>query len=892
MSDLEYKLDNATIEGQRLKQETASLNVLLAGTEAKLLHSQELLEYTQHHAPSQPLTDDQRKSNTDEYERFAGVIQFLGESLSFMATVNKDDSIESRMMTIVNSMAEREQKYAEMDKTLEQLMKENEELKSNHPTLAMSTERTQDSLDPTSSSLEKQKFEATLTRMMQRNEVEVNRLRGELDAARNQVIEKEAFVKSTTEHLEQKVAKLTEERDAAEANLSETKVRTDDLSKALARAEKGKTSMKANRDQMADDYSALKKAYSDLDNGYKDKQGIVADLRKEIDSLQELYKKTKTRSLVSDIEKIKKLTQRYEIAETQLGKIRIANLEKDQNLATLRAKLRTVQEEKNNELKQLGRLQEELASKDLELSSVRSTSAGYESVAKIAERERDEAVQRAATEAEVGKRKLKIAESIIQERESESDFLKGLNSALEEKAADQTARIQHQSDHLKEEENLVITLKSAIGQLQEELEAIQEGEKVQQPLLDEPQLASIKTDPGVAVIDEEMRLDLNRALVRILSFEELITALEDEAAQARRVYEHMASVVEDLRKRLHAMQYEKGYKDDKIKRVERDLERRNEDLREKITELVDCQAKLQEQELRANLLEEERQNLRHQHAILDRIRAEQQEQLDGRERALRRLDEARKMYERVYESRIDTLKEEKAQAENILQAEWRKMQERHEKEMNETTDQCDDKLEEARRQHENVGDALKRAVQELENERDELNMRWREGEETRERYIKDIDYLEMLLGGYKALVNEKNDDGSLAENSESYLGLLGQLSEAMTTIQQRDEDVKSLKRALDDQGAIIQEYSEGMNLLSSKNEMYLRQGQERETDLATEKKTRMREKESHRTQLASLENKIKVLEQGLEERERGVEPQQHQEDVVMQDVSAAPGTTL
>lgn len=210
------------------------------------------------------------------------------------------------------------------------------------------------------------------------------------------------------------------------------------------------------------------------------------------------------------------------------------------------------------------------------------------------------------------------------------------------------------------------------------------------------------------------------------------------------------------------MQREAALKEEKIVWFEKQMERRKQDLKEKIEELVECKTRLQEQELKVGVSEKELTGLRHQIGLLEKLNAEQQVQVDGREKALKRREEARKLYDKVYESKIESLKEEMAAVERIALNEWQRIRERHEIQMTRTVDRYHETLEQGQRNLETVRETLKGDLLVAQAERDELKRRLVENEEGMQRSMREIEERNMLLGGYMALVSQQQ--GTVVQN--------------------------------------------------------------------------------------------------------------------------------
>ncbi|KAF8977914.1 hypothetical protein BGZ46_007009 [Entomortierella lignicola] len=853
-------------------------------------------------------------------------MRFMESSLRFVPPTGNENTIPNRLLTIIGYLAEKEEKFRKIADANEQLKIQ---LENNSKT----------------DTRPREPVEATLTRVMQNHEVEISRIQGELDAAKNELIMKESFWRNNNEELEQRVAKLKAECNAAEANLNEARTQTDVLSQALARAEKGKSAMALSRDNKDREFDDLQKKYDDLLRSNRARQAIEDDLRRDLEDQKRLYEKARTRSLVTDLEKIQSLTDKLQYTEGQLQKSILAIDDRDRTLAAFKTKVRKLQEENSDGLRQHARLQEELAAKDLILANARSACAGYESTAKLAARERDAAVQRTKLEINVWKNKQEMALKAIEERQKECEFLSAAIKALEHKAEEQSSRLQQEIEASRIKDEYATSLRSKLTVAEDQLlelkqirtsclKSLEDNQRriqahnmdsdptrvkvesidtSQQRNLDDHQeeSESVKIEEGLskltnelsrayqerdrllAQIDElrtsiahqngdtdsnteiedemkveeqELHSDLVRALTRISSLEELVAYLENEVLLLRRVHEEMAEIDEGMKVTLQTFQSEMTWKDRKIERLEKDLKNRIQDLSSKMEELVEVKSKLQEQTSRADILEEERQDLKHQVDTLERLKAEQQEQLEGRERALQRLDDARKTYEKMYESKIETLKEERLVTEQIAQAEISRIKAKCAQEIQEASQDSTQKLSQAEESHDSTMEIWLSEKMALEQERNSLISKVAELEESLRGTTKNIEERNLLLSGYIALVSEKEEGGMLQEGSEVLQNLLEQKRIDMDTIAELTDEIEKLRVVINDQYKLMERYDQDMTSLANRNELYIRQGQEREQELISERKARVKEQTQFKASLTSKEAVISSLEEVLNEK--------------------------
>ncbi|CAO3569402.1 unnamed protein product [Mortierella alpina] len=349
-------------------------------------------------------------------------------------------------------------------------------------------------------------------------------------------------------------------------------------------------------------------------------------------------------------------------------------------------------------------------------------------------------------------------------------------------------------------------------------------------------LSCVKIEPGVVTaepLSEEMVLDLGRALATVGVLEELVSTLEDEVVQMKRSREEMTKVDEILRQTIQEIEFDKVQLTEKVAKLERDLGRREDDLKSKLEELASSQAKVHEQTLRGDGLEQRLQGVQRQMDLLEQDYAEQKQQLEGRESALRRLEQARNTYDKVYESKIDLLKEEIKTVEKLSRTQWEKLTATHTKEMQKTIDQCMTSLNEAQRTQSEAGLSLNSEYLAVVAERDALKTEVVELKESLEKTMKEIDDRHLLITGYMSLVSQQEGEGMLTEGSETLKGLLQQNQDQMATIEQLNQHLDILRTALDDQIQIIMESNQNTDTLASNQERYLRQISELQDELST-----------------------------------------------------------
>ncbi|KAF9575744.1 hypothetical protein EC968_001935 [Mortierella alpina] len=381
-------------------------------------------------------------------------------------------------------------------------------------------------------------------------------------------------------------------------------------------------------------------------------------------------------------------------------------------------------------------------------------------------------------------------------------------------------------------ETEIAGLKRTTQEVQKQRDSLRkEIEELRSSMVD---LSCVKTEPGVTVepVSDEMVLDLHRALATVEALEELVSTLEDEVVQMKQSREEMTKVDERLRQTIQEIEFDKMQLTERVTKLERDLGRREDDLKSKMEELASSQAKVHEQTVRGDGLEQRLQGVQRQMDLLEQDYAEQKQQLEGRESALRRLEQARNTYDKVHESKIASLKEEIKTVEKLSRTQWEKLTAAHAKEMQQTIDQCKTSIKEVQRKSE-ADLLLNSEYQAIVRERDALKAEVAELKESLDKTMKEIDDRHLLITGYMSLVSQQEGEGMLTEGSETLKGLLQQNQEQMATIEQQNQHLDLLRTALDDQIQIIMESNQNTDTLASNQERYLRQISELQDELST-----------------------------------------------------------
>lgn len=195
------------------------------------------------------------------------------------------------------------------------------------------------------------------------------------------------------------------------------------------------------------------------------------------------------------------------------------------------------------------------------------------------------------------------------------------------------------------------------------------------------ELAEIKSMFGPGEEGMERQVEYIRACARIEAVEELVVEWEGAIETANKNHDYMLKICEEQAQHILQLQSKKVDSEEKNARVERDLERCRSDLESTMADLVKCKGDAKEQESKANELDMELQSCKHRVNQLEREFADQGQQLDGRTRAHNALETARKTYDKVYESKIKRLQEDKATLEILFNTELLKRDDAHHREL-------------------------------------------------------------------------------------------------------------------------------------------------------------------------------------------------------------------
>lgn len=217
-------------------------------------------------------------------------------------------------------------------------------------------------------------------------------------------------------------------------------------------------------------------------------------------------------------------------------------------------------------------------------------------------------------------------------------------------------------------------------QAREETERVLKRISDQEEQLEELDEIKSMFGPG-AEEGTERQMEYTLACVRIEAVEEMVVEWEAAIKMANKTRDYMLKMCGEQAQHILQLQSQRTDVEEKIARVERDLERCRSDLKCTTNDLVNCRVDTEEKERKANELEMQLQSCKHRVNQLEQELADQGQQLDGQTRAHKALETARRTYDKVYESKIKRLQEDKANLEILFNAELLKRDEAHHQEL-------------------------------------------------------------------------------------------------------------------------------------------------------------------------------------------------------------------
>ncbi|GJJ73061.1 hypothetical protein EMPS_05419 [Entomortierella parvispora] len=909
--DAEKKTGQIIDHNQQLLQNNHNLEQRIASYDAQILHLEQMLESGRR--PARTVTEHEHYENVLRFQRFEGIIRFLESSLYFVdPPENGDSSVEGRLRAVIEAMSKKEQKFQEIE--------------------AMNTKLQDDLKKHWSGGLEAetkgsgQKLDTESIQAAYKQEQDKNaKLKEEIDSLKATMDSRE------TSH--QAAQKLQQSQlGSLKTSVEEYKVQVDNLNKELDRSEKGRRSVLTSKDRKIKELEEMTQRNQDLEKKIDDQKKDLSKTQKDLEKVQESYNVSKHHSLARDVVMIKKLTEELKVVKETLAEVRKEN----EGLLETKTQLKKLKEERNEDLGRLLELQEGISTREVQLSGYENKVNELQAALGRSEKEMNELTRKAKQEAQALSLRIESAETLAQERQSESEYLKETLAKMEFKLSEVSLQQLRNAD-ARENDPVVEKQQRTIEQLQDEVRALQRAEKLLRnemeeskeeskrllmktrerlrdltpstdstledgkrasqntktdrlsvgpspipsskrlsitplPQSSDPKLLQLNTEverlwaenlkleqalkqlnkqhnsllssmqhqtdgANQAAEDEEkIRHDIQSTLSRAASLNETILAMEDEAKTLRTSREQMAERHKKLTEDLHRATEAKTHLEEKVERLERDLVRRTATLESKSKELVDYRTKAQEQQSRADSLEMELVALKKEVTALEKIKVEREHQLEGRDNALRQLNSARSTFEKVFQSKIDRLVEEKAMVERSAEAELAKILALHEQEMRKTVEECTASLMQAQRTQASTRLGMQGDIDLIKADRDRYKEKAEEAEQGIQKLLEDMEQMNTLLTGYIAVVREQEAGDMISEEKKELLERLKQRQEDSAKIEQLESDVQTLRETLDGQHEILSKYDQTMVMLTNRNENYLKQVQELEDTLSRERK--------------------------------------------------------
>ncbi|KAG0052876.1 hypothetical protein BGZ83_002024 [Gryganskiella cystojenkinii] len=897
--------------------------------------------------PVRTITEQEHYQNVLQFQRFEGIIRFLESSLHFVkSSEDGDKSLEGRLRAVVESMNNKELKYQEIEATNLKLKENIEKLQDGKPlrspkesTAKTTTLKATTPLTSTNPPKELNETELVAYKQVQDKNTA---LIAEVTSLKEKLDNKEAARQTIVKHFQTQLS-------AHKTSVDELRLKAENLTKELARSEKGKRTMQQTQNAKITALDEEKKKNKELETKYSDQRQLLFDTTKKLNNLQQSYDGTKHKSLSRDVAAIKKLTEELKTTNETLT-------ETQKESDRIREDRVRLEKERTEDLKRLLELQEEISARELQLSISENKINELQVSLGRSEKEMGEVTRKAKQDSQVLLQRVEAAETLAQERQSESEYLKETLAAMEVKVSEMSQQQLRQSEIARERDPLLDKMQKTIEQINEENRMLQRTEKLllkqkeeseeenkRQVLSLQQQLETMTAtneqikverdtasmegskseDSAVRTIsanargnqhsstpstpqpqskghetnddslirlqlkalaadnknqqqsyealqkkydelnvahrklqqqqslnggrssqyptleeEERARQDIQRALATVASMDETIQSLEDESRNLRSAREQMAETHKQLTEDLYRATDAKKLLEEKVERLERELNRRTITLEVKTKELAEIRTKAQEQQARADSLEMEQEALKKEIATLEKIRVERDQQIEGRDNALKQLNAARNTFEKVFQSKIDRLMDEKAVTERMVEADRVKQQVRHEQEMRKTIEECKASLLQAELTQHNMMIGMQSDVDLIKEERDEYKAKVEELEGELRKLIANIEEQNILVQGYMDLVRQQEAEGMIPEEKGSLLALLNQRQEDIAKIEQLETDLQHLKEIVESQHEILSKYDQTMIMLTNRNESYLTQVQDLELSLANERRGR------------------------------------------------------
>ncbi|KAF9312809.1 hypothetical protein BG003_005932, partial [Podila horticola] len=478
----------------------------------------------------EPLTREQQQKQRDDFNKFDRIIRFLETSLTFVAGIHEPQvgaSIESRLQTVVNSLAANEQRHAK-------IRAENEMLQADG-----GRGRVGDLSDKPSKPVEE-----TLTRVMQESAKELASLKLE-----------NTTLQSTQTSLQEQLAAAIHEKEAMKLELSEAKINADNLNKELTKSEKGRRTAQTVREAKEKELVSIEARFESLDKHYRDKERLVTKLQRENDQLQKEnddrkrdYSRVKSASLTRDLEKISALEVNLQNKGKQLEELKQKLLDSDESLQEMASKCKRLEDDEDRGLESFGKFRSDLAQVTLALSDNEVKTKKMEAALVVAHQDLESIGAKADKDRQLVQHELAVAQKLVQDREKENQFLKASIAQADLSAQDYRKHSEEDAAMIRGLETQVHELKteimvhqSTITQLRQHLQS-HIGDLADQKKLTSAQAEEVKRlkesikKMGGDITDK----DLAAKYVALETLQNQVNTLNEQLGRVSRAPSHQA----------------------------------------------------------------------------------------------------------------------------------------------------------------------------------------------------------------------------------------------------------------------------------------------------------------------------------------------------------------
>ncbi|KAF9382320.1 hypothetical protein CPC16_009404 [Podila verticillata] len=402
--------------------------------------------------------------------------------------------------------------------------------------------------------------------------------------------------------------------------------------------------------------------------------------------------------------------------------------------------------------------------------------------------------------------------------------------------------------------DLIDALGSVVSLRQEVSEAMAGHHQDRDEILEKFHRAESELQAATASLKaekEERAQELKeKEAMKMQSLASVVAAMEEEAAA-------MILTRDEMDERNSQLKASLKLAEDMIERLEKEIERRKKDMEDMAPELAGARSKIQEQNGVIQLLGEMVQDLKKTISRLQQENTEQAAVVEGREKALSRLDEARKMYDKVFESKVARLKEDKQIWEKRVEAEWVRVRAIHEQELKSLMENCTSTIEASQWNLATQRNTFEKERSILTQELEEARKIAESLEIKVEKQHADIVDRNVLIAGYMEFVTTQAEGGMVSENRGPWPAILEKQHTDIVKIEELEQKIIHITATLEGQTEILQTYEKNMADFTDKHQSYLKRMRDLEVELSEEKRQRAHEQENYALLLetvASMQN--------------------------------------